>query len=127
MSRPNDEEGLEITIPMASTLSHAAYATTFDGRFLLKGFCSALVPTALTATSVVWHYLLNENKERISYTNALEQCAKVAGTIDFADLSGLRHFVGWTPEAELLTGTWTSEHRAVSRHLDLSTVHTSIR
>lgn len=102
--REHYENGLEIPIQMAAAISHAQYATTFDGSFLLKGFCSALIPTFKVATSITWHYLLNDDETRMSYNDICKhQILPVS--VDFESLSGARHFVGWTPNAQLLTGT----------------------
>ena len=101
--RFNDEKGLEIPISMAAAISHAQYATIFDGHFLLKGFCSALVPTLCIGSSIIWHYVFNANLERLSYNEVLDVC-NVPNRLDLADLNSSRHFVGWTPKAQILIG-----------------------
>ena len=88
---------------MAANLGQTEYATTFMGRFLLKGFYSALLPVMETASYVIWHYLVSEDRDRLSYNQALGHSACVTS---FASTcrQGVRHFVGWTKGARDLIG-----------------------
>ena len=101
--RDHSEMGLEIPIDIAASLGQAMYATTFMGMFLLKGFCSAFVPQISTGTSIVWHYLVNLNSDRLSYGEALRYQSQQT-SIDISSLEGRRHFIGWSSEVHELIG-----------------------
>lgn len=101
--REQGEPGLEIPINMAAVLGYAGFATFFNDHFLLKGPCSALIPTIRQETTIIWHYIVNDNQEPLTYEQALGRqpdCPK----IDLFCLEGSRHFVGWTPKVRILTG-----------------------
>ena len=100
----NNEPGLEMPLELAADLGQALYATTFKGILLLKGVCSALVPTKKTDNSVIWHYVLDHNLAYLAYNQALEIWDKTS-SIDSACLKTLRHYVGWTKQSESPVGT----------------------
>ncbi|KAK5118105.1 hypothetical protein LTR62_004152 [Meristemomyces frigidus] len=102
--RTPGEHGLEIALPMMATLGQAIDVVTFTSTTMLKGFSSMFVPTLLTATSIVWHFLLNSNGSRMSYNDGMD-AATVSEPINFNTLKAARHFVGWTPIADQLTGS----------------------
>ena len=103
--REQGEPGLEIPLNMAAVLGYAQFATSFDGRFLLKGPCSAFVPKLRQGPSVIWHYLINENQDPMTYDQALGEYAE-APELDLFPLEASRHFIGWTPKAQILTGEY---------------------
>lgn len=105
-SREQKEPGLEIPLNMAAVLGYAQFATSFNDQFLLKGPCSAFIPTMQKGASIIWHYIVNDNQESLTYEQATgrqSDCPK----IDLLCLQGSRHFVGWTPSVRLLTGKST--------------------
>lgn len=104
-SREQGEPGLEVPINMAAVLGYAQFATSFNDQFLLKGPCSALLPTYRQGTTTIWHYIVNDDQEPMTYEQALGRqldCPK----IDLLCLEGSRHFVGWTPNVQILTGMY---------------------
>lgn len=53
---PSKQKGLELSLGLMATLSHADWATTFGNTLLLKGTISALVPAVEVGMSIVWHF-----------------------------------------------------------------------
>ena len=96
--RESQEEGLEIPIDLAGELGQTLYATFFKGMFLLKGFCSALVPTRKTTSSVVWHYKLDKSLASLTYIEARKYWNQNV-SVDHSCLNKLRHFIGWTKQS----------------------------
>ena len=101
--RTNQEKGLQIPIDMMAQLACARRATMYNGSLLLKGLCSMFVPVLQNGSSIVWHYLMNENYAWMSHEQAQESCARIT-SIDFTALASSTHYVGWTRNAELLAG-----------------------
>lgn len=54
------QKGLELSLDLMATLSHADWVTTFDDTLLLKGVVSALVPVNQTSTSITWHFKIKQ-------------------------------------------------------------------
>jgi len=76
LARPENERGLEIPLDMISTLAEAHFATVYDSTLILKGLCTMLVPTRQTKDSISWHFLFNENGNRIPYYAFRERCGR---------------------------------------------------
>lgn len=93
LRRTEAEKGLRISLEMMTTLAQTSYATIYDGTLLLKGLCSMYVPVLQTASSIVWHYLLNDDLSWMSHDQAQKNCQEIA-QIDFSALSKSNHFVG---------------------------------
>lgn len=55
----SQQKGLEVSLGLVATLSHADWVTNFGSKLLLKGAISALVPIAEVGMSIVWHFLIN--------------------------------------------------------------------
>ncbi|KAK4893951.1 hypothetical protein LTR27_007757 [Elasticomyces elasticus] len=102
--RYDDEKGLEIEVGLMTALSRASRATVFDGVMVIQGLYSMLVAVAETTGSIMWHYLLGQDRGRVCYSEALRYCEKPT-TTSFTGLQHARHFVGWTKYANILTGT----------------------
>jgi hypothetical protein len=87
--------GIEMPLNMMAELAGAAKAVEFQGKVVIKGFSTMLVATKLLGDMLVWHYLFNSNRDRISFLDiALE------GTDDMSllQLDNVRHVVGWSPD-----------------------------
>ncbi|KAK3626899.1 hypothetical protein LTR56_019525 [Elasticomyces elasticus] len=102
--RHHDEKGLEIEAGLLTTLADSTRAVIFDGALMLTGLCSTLVAVSKANESILWHYLLGDNNNPVCYNDARKYC-KQAAPISFGSLSSMRHFVGWTDFARVLTGT----------------------
>jgi hypothetical protein len=62
----SQQQGLEVSLGLMATLSHADWVTNFGSKLLLKGTISALVPIAEVGMSVVWHFLINASMSTVS-------------------------------------------------------------
>lgn len=62
-----EQRGLELSRDLMLTLSQADWATTVKNVPILKGHRSALIPTALDCTSIVWHFLVSRDNSRMTY------------------------------------------------------------
>jgi hypothetical protein len=101
-ARRQGEDGLELGLESMTTLAGTDYATSFRGKFVLKGFASMLIPTARYGKSIVWHFVHDRDGKYLPYT-ALNTFRCAAG-LNLGALGGDRHFVGWVPAAELRFG-----------------------
>lgn len=95
MRRNSEDKGLQISLQMMVVLASTHRASMFRGYLLLKGLCSMFVPIIKTTSSIVWHYLLNDDLSWMSSNGAWDDGREVA-KIDVSSLSSLKHFVGWT-------------------------------
>jgi len=99
-ARHENERGLEIPLDMMSTLAEAHFATVYNSTLILKGLCTMLVPTRQTKDSISWHFLFNENGDRIPYYAFRERCGRWIDTdkvnTKHVEAGDVRHFVGWT-------------------------------
>lgn len=97
------EQGLQLTLQMMLLLGQTPWITSFEGSTMLKGFNSLFVPMACPGSSVLWHFLLNQDETRLSYDQGLKATPE-AHFLDNAALQSCRHFVGWTQTADVLAG-----------------------
>lgn len=102
-ARGPGEEGLELLLQMMLLLGQAPWITLYEGATMLKGFNSLFVPMACPGSSIFWHFLLDQDGSRLSYNRGLEEIMEVYA-LDDATLQSRRHFVGWTPAADILAG-----------------------
>jgi hypothetical protein len=103
-----NQKGLECSIGVLVGLSQANWATNFQGKFMLKGLRSALVPVGEDDSSIVWHFLdTKDSDRRMTYKEAYETAINSSATV--GELSGpqiRRNFVGiWTSSARIRTGS----------------------
>jgi hypothetical protein len=91
---------------MMAALGGAERATIFDGQLLVKGFSTMFIPTRRVENSIVWHFLFNEDKTRISYTAAKQSRVPFSGSdlVDYQCLLTSRSFLGWSSSVTLHTG-----------------------
>lgn len=101
--RSEQDVGMEIPLHMMADLGEVDRVVLYDDRLLLKGFCSMFIPTATTANSVTWHFMVNTGGSYLPFTD-VSTIADQALPIDMASLAGCRHFVGWTPNAASFLG-----------------------
>jgi hypothetical protein len=107
LARNNDERGLEIPLNIMATLGGADRTTIFGDQLLIKGHATMFVPTKRVQNSVLWHFIHNENEERISFAAAKTRCPTRATTdvVDYSCLMTSRSFLGWASSVQLCTGT----------------------
>lgn len=99
--RHHSEHGLGIGLGALSTISAAPLLTRFDGKLLMKGAISMLVPVVQTATSIIWHFVRSD-KEWLPYS-AMDACKATIIAAE-EDVVKHRHYVGWTTRADHLAG-----------------------
>jgi hypothetical protein len=103
-----NQKGLEASIGVLVALSQANWATNFQGKFMLKGLRSALVPVGEDESSITWHFLdTKDSNRRMTYNEAYE--IAINSNVTIGELSGSqlrRNFVGiWTSSAQIRTGS----------------------
>ncbi|KAH6714370.1 hypothetical protein BKA61DRAFT_575142 [Leptodontidium sp. MPI-SDFR-AT-0119] len=67
-----DEKGLEIPLNYMARLGQAYRSTIFSSRFVLKGCITMFIPAQRLDNSVLWHFLINQDKSRMSYLKVEE-------------------------------------------------------
>lgn len=108
LARGDEEKGLEIPLEMMSVLGLTPRATNFDNGLVLKGFSTMFIPMKKVKSSILWHFLFNEDETRMSYLTASKLCSGRLSTnvVDASSLETGRHFLGWSSSVEVFTGTY---------------------
>lgn len=102
--RDDKQKGLEVPINMMASLAGADRITTFDDQTMLKGFSTLLVPVKSIASSVIWHLVVDHDKE-MSYNKAFDNITFPHRTNSTPScLLQSRHFVGWVSSARMRAG-----------------------
>ena len=105
-SDPSQQQGLEASLDLMVSLAHAAWATVFGATFLLKGMVSALLPIFELEKSLVWHFIVSEDGDRLTYDDLCTRSVTpqpILLTPD--DLQDRRHFIGlWSPAVRIAAG-----------------------
>ncbi|KAH8802569.1 hypothetical protein F5884DRAFT_887230 [Xylogone sp. PMI_703] len=109
LARHENEQGLELPLNMMSALAEAHFVTRYDAVLILKGLCTMLVPTGQTERSVTWHFIFNEDGERLPYYSFRERCPGWIDTdkvsANFLEDKNVRNFVGWASNIMRYLGT----------------------
>jgi hypothetical protein len=100
--RAHGEVGLEMSAPMLVTVARAPWATVFDGGLVLKGFSTMAVAVERVESSILWHFTVRKNGDRLAYHE--RDCTARLSSLEEAFFPGARHFVAWTVAAEILVG-----------------------
>ena len=103
--RRNDEKGLRIPVDIMTTLACATTAVMYGRILILKGLCSMFVPVLKLGSSIIWHYLVNEDLSWLSH-NASESLPDLVRDLKFADLHSCSHYVGWSRKVHEVIGEW---------------------
>ncbi|KAK6518997.1 hypothetical protein TWF281_003688 [Arthrobotrys megalospora] len=105
LRRINPGTGLEMPLNMMVGLARTKYLqTSLDGKFLIKGFSTLLVPTRKDEDVIVWHLICNIKGDRIPYYAALKAGLPYPEGINGTDLTLARHVLGWCPEFKYYAG-----------------------
>jgi len=100
--RARYDTGLEIPLEMMSALTRSPRINEFLGRYYLKGFSTAVVPTGKLDNATLWHLYCAEEGTRLSYPHlGVESLATNLG-----DLAKGRHILGWCTVARLYVGKY---------------------
>ena len=111
-ARDPGEDGLQLSLQMMLLLGQAPWITSYGETTMLKGFNSLFVPMACPDSSILWHFLLNEDENRLSYNRGLEAMTE-GYALDNATLQSRRHFVGWTQAADVVAGKSRTIHQVI--------------
>lgn len=98
--------GLELPLEIIIALAGARSVSCYDGQLMIKGFSKLLVPTMLEGRCLVWHLLVQNDRERLPHyawkTAAITTLDDDRLKAD--DIESFRHFVGWCGQAECVAG-----------------------
>ncbi|KAF4185071.1 hypothetical protein CNMCM7927_007096 [Aspergillus lentulus] len=94
-------KGLEIPLEIMASLTGTRKINIFDGRIVLKGFSTMLIPAKCSQNAVTWHLLYQKDGEHISYLKS-EQFPLLE--LKMQQLEKARHFLGWCPAARMYAG-----------------------
>jgi hypothetical protein len=109
--RPNATPGLEIPMEVMALLVDAPQLTVFNNRVLLKGFNAAVFPTVYADNLIKWHFILNEDGERLRYGDQrILESPQMAPLEATSLLREARHILGWTTAAAYNIGEWFLSH-----------------
>jgi hypothetical protein len=100
-----DSPGLEIPLNIMAGLTRARRVGSFEGKTVLKGFATMLLPMKCTKDIVTWHLVHSKSGERISY---LESGNFQTADVQIPKLEKSRHILGWCPEMKSYAGRETS-------------------
>ncbi|KAI0545256.1 hypothetical protein F4679DRAFT_561798 [Xylaria curta] len=105
--RVEPETGIEIPLPMIAALANAHKVKTFLGKFLIKGFSMALIPTRRCGEFIYWHVVSNGNGDHLEFTDhrVKQLLRQYPSVLTLGDLELSRHIVGWCANAKSNTGT----------------------
>lgn len=109
------EVGLEISLEMMAALAGVRHAVEYEGGIILKGYSSALFPVKRYKDSIQWHYIENDNHERLPYWAVETRCPGRAmlNEVSMKDLKNTRAFVGWWGITETNLGTKTANYENI--------------
>ena len=114
LARHENEQGLELPLGMMSILAEAHFFTHYDTTLVLKGLCTMLIPTSQTERSITWHFILNEDGERLPYYSFRERCPGWIGidkvNTDLLEYGNIRNFVGWASNITRHLGIFRSSY-----------------
>jgi hypothetical protein len=106
LSRKNEEQGLDISLDLMTSLGLCDRITVFDGRLVIKGFSSMFIPTKLAKNSIQWHFIYHEDGSRVSYLEGDKYVPVALGPAELTvpRLEASRHFVGWASSVLVQVG-----------------------
>ena len=117
-SRPDGEEGLEVSLDVMSVLGNARYLTLYDDIPVLKGFSTMFLLSGVSKNARIWHFVSKLSGDRISYAKASElgpaskinpsEFDRIFESVpegeDLWPSTERRNFVGWVTSAISLAG-----------------------
>jgi hypothetical protein len=115
-SRDHGFVGLEIPIQMMAALGGASHAVEFKGGVMLKGFSCMFVPLKRHGNTIQWHFITNEDNNRLEYFRADRQCPDRAllGSVDRESLTSTRAFLGWWETVTTNLGTIDAKYENIT-------------
>lgn len=106
--RTEPETGIEMPLPMLAALVNSQKVATFLGKFLIKGYSTAAIPTGRCDEFIYWHVVSNENGDHLEFSDIrIRQIFRdYPSGLTLGDLEFGRHIVGWCANAKNNTGTF---------------------
>lgn len=111
--RPVHAQELEIPLEMMAGLGCTPWITNFAGNTMLKGFSTLFAATSEVAGTVIWHFVADEAVKRMPYVTGLPRCGQPL-ELDALTIETARHFVGWTPHADVLLGAENASYDGIA-------------
>ncbi|KAK8021758.1 purine and uridine phosphorylase [Apiospora arundinis] len=108
-------QGLEVSLSTLAGLLGTNRLVILCDLFVLRGFCTMVVPTSYAKDTVYWHVLFNEDGSRIASTDT--RVHDVAGDFRLAHhlmpstLDTRRHIIGWCRDACNFAGTKRAHYK----------------
>ncbi|KAI0184312.1 hypothetical protein EV127DRAFT_239465 [Xylaria flabelliformis] len=104
--RAEPETGIEIPLAMMAALANSQKVNVFLGKFLIKGYSTALVPTRRCDEFIYWHVVSNENGDHLEFNDhrIKRLFRQYPSGLTLGDLEFGRHIVGWCANAKNNTG-----------------------
>ncbi|KAK8001318.1 nucleoside phosphorylase [Apiospora marii] len=105
--RQDPVPGCEIPLEMMADLARSRKISNFGGRLMIKGFSTALIPTAMSDGCIFWHAVTSPDGDYLSFSDSRIKdhiCSYPSG-LTISDLVTSRHIVGWCPETIVYTGS----------------------
>ncbi|KAI3316767.1 hypothetical protein HD806DRAFT_419274 [Xylariaceae sp. AK1471] len=99
--------GLEISLPVMAALANSQKLAIVSGKFLIKGFSTALIPTRHCDEFIYWYMVSNKNGDHLEFNDyriktILNQYPTGLTT---HHVENARHILGWCSEVKNNTGT----------------------
>jgi len=97
-ARDDSQPGLEVSLETMALLLDAAHVTIFNERAILKGFNAAVVATLYSDSVVLWHFVINKDGSRVTYSDErLMREVPATSSVPLLQLQNARHILGWAP------------------------------
>ncbi|KAI0439089.1 hypothetical protein F4803DRAFT_66907 [Xylaria telfairii] len=99
--------GIEIPLPMLAALANSQKVARFSGKFLIKGYSIAAIPTSRCDEFIYWHVVSNESGDYLGFSDSRikDLFSRYPSGLTLGDLEFGRHIVGWCAYAKNNTGT----------------------
>lgn len=102
-TKPRRGLGIEIPLNIMAALTGSERVDEFDDKVFIEGFSTMLVATEAAKDLLLWHYLFNQDGERISYFG---HSTEVSSGISSSQVATARHVVGWCADCRTYAGGW---------------------
>lgn len=106
LKRSVPDSGIEMPINMITSLLQKCRLETFDRVTYLKGFSSMLSATQVCDGQIMWHHEFKADGSYIRYPACGSGTPEV---LNATDIARSRNIIGWSPDAQNLTGTWNHQ------------------
>ncbi|KAK6857894.1 hypothetical protein PG995_005593 [Apiospora arundinis] len=104
--------GCYMSLGMMAALVNTRKISTFGGRIIIKGFSTALVPTGKKDGCVMWHTVVNDDGDYMSFSDSrIKSLSRdYPSGLTIGDLQTSRHVVGWCTEAKSNIGSRSANY-----------------